>query len=114
MQTSLPLTLQLHQAAGFFVCFIAMLGVYYGNAWGAKSQPFMSTTFHTANGTRYPISKVFPGGILSESALTEYGLPHVTGTFAFAMFMANAAVRTLLLYVCSSPIISSQYFRLVL
>lgn len=73
-----------------------MLGVYYGNAWGAKSQTFMSTSFHMVNGTRYPISKVFPGGVLSESALAKYGLPQLTGTFAFAMFMTNAAVRSFL------------------
>ncbi|KAJ5443510.1 uncharacterized protein N7458_007382 [Penicillium daleae] len=95
-QTALPLKLQVHQAAGIFTCFIIMLAIYYGNGWGAKSQPFMSTVFHTADGKRYPTSKVFPGGVLSESALAKYGLPELTGTFAFAMFMANAAIGALI------------------
>jgi hypothetical protein len=82
-----------------------MLAIYYGNGWGAKSQPFMSTVFHTADGKRYPTSKVFPGGVLSESALAKYGLPELTGTFAFAMFMANAAVCIcLVLYIFLSLI----------
>lgn len=88
----MPLKFQLHQAAGIFTCFIIMLAIYYGNGWGAKSQPFMSTVFHTAEGERYPTSKLFPEGVLSESALAKYGLPQLTGSFAFAMFMANAAV----------------------
>jgi hypothetical protein len=45
-----------------------------------------------SNGTAYPINEVFPSGVLDEEALVKFGLPKLTGTFAFAMFMANAAV----------------------
>lgn len=47
-----------------------------------------------ANGTSYPVSSVFPDGVLDKSALATYGVPRLTGTFAYAMFMANAAVST--------------------
>lgn len=70
-----------------------MAGVYWGNAWDAKELPFMSTRLRMDNGTAYPIDEVFIGGVLNEDALAEYGLPRLTGTFAFALFMANAAVR---------------------
>jgi hypothetical protein len=93
-QTSLPLKLQMHQAIGFFICFLAMLGIYYGNAWQAKSQPFMSTKLRSQDGTGYPTSEVFVGGILDHDALAKYGLPRLTGSFAYAMLMANAAVCT--------------------
>ncbi|KAJ5738118.1 OPT superfamily oligopeptide transporter [Penicillium malachiteum] len=92
-QTALPLTLQAHQAAGFVACFIAMIGIYYGNGWDAKSLPFMSTKLLMSNGTAYPVADVFVDGVLDEEALLEYGLPKLTGTFAFAMFMANAAFK---------------------
>jgi hypothetical protein len=92
-QTSLPLKLQYHQAAGFLICFAAMLGIYYTNAWDAKSQPFMSTRLRTEGGASYPTAKVFVGGVLDHAALDKYGIPQLTGTFAYAMFMANAAVR---------------------
>ncbi|KAJ6173590.1 hypothetical protein N7485_006402 [Penicillium canescens] len=97
-QTSLPLKLQLHQAAGIGACFIAMIGIYYGNGWNARSLPFMSTKMLMTNGTRYPIDDVFPGGVLDEVKLFEYGLPKLTGTFAFAMFMANAAIGALIVH----------------
>lgn len=71
-----------------------MLGIYYGNGWGAKSLPFMSTKLLMSNGTAYPVADVFVDGVLDESQLLKYGLPKLTGTFAFAMFMANAAVST--------------------
>lgn len=70
-----------------------MLGIYYGNGWNAKSQPFMSTKLRTAAGGQYPTSKVFKGGILDKAAFAKYGVPKLTGSFAYAMFMANAAVR---------------------
>jgi fluoride ion exporter CrcB/FEX len=75
-----------------------MLGVYYGNAWNSRSLPFMSSRLLTANGTSYPLGKVFPGGVLDEAALAEHGLPRLTGTFAYAMLMANAAIGALIVH----------------
>lgn len=97
-QTALPLKLQAHQAAGFVACFIAMIGIYYGNGWNSRSLPFMSTNLLLANGTAYPVDNVFVGGVLDETALAKYGLPKLTGTFAFAMFMANAAIGALIVH----------------
>lgn len=82
-------------AVGYLVCFAVMLGIYYGNAWDAKSQPFMSTRLRSEDGSAYPIAKVFNGGVLNEEALAKYGIPRLTGSFAYAMFMANAAVSPL-------------------
>ncbi|KAH8897889.1 peptide transporter [Thozetella sp. PMI_491] len=95
-QTSLPLKLQAHIAAGIFVCYLAMLGIYYNNSWDALSQPFMSTRLRSADGTAYPTAKVFVGGVLSQDALAKYGLPALTGSFAYAIFMANAAIGALI------------------
>ncbi|KAB5559610.1 OPT oligopeptide transporter [Coniochaeta sp. 2T2.1] len=94
-QTSLPLKLQVHQAVGFFICFLAMLGIYYNNVWDAKSQPFMSTRLRSQSGGTYPSAKVFVGGVLDKAALEEHGLPRLTGTFAYSMLMANAAIGAL-------------------
>ncbi len=71
-----------------------MLGIYYTNAWDAKSQPFMSTRLRSEDGSAYPIGKVFVGGVLNQEAFEKYGIPRLTGSFAYAMFMANAAVST--------------------
>ncbi|KAJ5762483.1 uncharacterized protein N7511_005865 [Penicillium nucicola] len=97
-QTSLPFKLQLHQALGIGSCFIIMIGIYYGNGWNAQSLPFMSTKMHLANGTTYPTAEVFPNGVLDEAKLFEFGLPKLTGTFAFSMFMANAAIGALIVH----------------
>lgn len=83
-------------AVGFLVCYVVMIGIYYGNGWGAKSLPFMSTRLLLENGTRYPIAEVFEGGVLNEERLLDFGLPRLTGTFAYALFMANAAVSQIL------------------
>lgn len=72
-----------------------MLGIYYTNAWKAKSQPFMSTRLRSEDGSAYPVSEVFTGGVLNKEAFATYGVPRLTGTFAYAMFMANAAVSSL-------------------
>ena len=69
-----------------------MIAIYYTNSWDAKSQPFMSTRLRSESGKAYPVAKVFAGGVLDTDALAQYGIPRLTGTFAYAMFMANAAV----------------------
>ena len=69
-----------------------MLSIYYTNSWQSKSQPFMSTRLRTEDGDVYPITSVFKDGILQQDALEANGIPRLTGSFAYAMFMANAAV----------------------
>jgi hypothetical protein len=91
-QTSLPLSLQIHQAVGFGICYVVMLAIYYSDVWNAKSFPFMSTKLRSADGGSYPSAKLFVGGVLSQTALAQYGLPRLTGTFAYSLLMANAAV----------------------
>ncbi|KAK5660003.1 hypothetical protein OQA88_13469 [Cercophora sp. LCS_1] len=93
--TSLPLKWQLHYTAGVTVCSFAMLALYYSNAFNARSLPFMSTRLLTAEGKRYPIEKIFFGGRLHQDALQEHGIPRLTATFAYGMFMANAAIGAL-------------------
>lgn len=96
--TSLPLKLQANSAAGYFVCYIAMIAIYYSNAWGSKALPFMSTSLRMADGSKYPTAKVFVNGVLDKAALAEYGLPRLTGTFAYSLLMANAAIGALVLH----------------
>ncbi|EED14685.1 oligopeptide transporter, putative [Talaromyces stipitatus ATCC 10500] len=95
-QTALPLKFQINSIIGFLVCYIAMIAIYYGNAWGSRSLPFMSSRLLTASGKTYPISKVFQGGVLNTDALAKYGIPRLTGSFAYGMFMANAAIGAMI------------------
>ncbi|CAG8064161.1 unnamed protein product [Penicillium nalgiovense] len=96
--TAVPLKLQMHMAIGLACCFASMLGIYYGNAWNSRSLLFVSTTLLTAEGKRYPVSKLFPGGVLDESVMAAYGLPRLTGTLAFGMLMANATIGALVVH----------------
>lgn len=84
-----------------------MLGIYYTNAWDSKSQPFMSTRLRLENGKPYPVAEVFTGGVLNQEALEKYGIPRLTGSFAYAMFMANAAVRPMTPYC---PIMATRVY----
>ncbi|KAK8152450.1 OPT oligopeptide transporter protein-domain-containing protein [Phyllosticta citrichinensis] len=96
LSTALPLKLQVHRALGYLICFAAMAGIYWGNVWGSRDLPFMSTSLRTDNGSAYPTTQVFVGGILDKDALAEHGLPRLAGTFAYSMMMANAAIGALI------------------
>uniref|UniRef100_A0A093UYW4 Oligopeptide transporter 2 n=2 Tax=Talaromyces marneffei PM1 TaxID=1077442 RepID=A0A093UYW4_TALMA len=60
------------------------------------SLPFMSSRLLTASGKTYPVSKVFNHGVLDQDALATHGIPRLTGTFAYGMFMANAAIGAMI------------------
>jgi len=76
------------------ICYCAYLGVYYSNLWGARSLPFLASNLRTADGGRYNSTAVFDNGILNRAALEEYGLPRLTGSYAWSLTVGNAAVRT--------------------
>nr|XP_031859812.1 uncharacterized protein CI109_004660 [Kwoniella shandongensis]KAA5526884.1 hypothetical protein CI109_004660 [Kwoniella shandongensis] len=90
--TAVPLILQMNFAIGLVICWIAFIGLYYNNAWDARSQPFLATTLRTAEGGRYPSQKVFVDGILDTAALAKYGTPRLAGTYTWAMMVGNGAI----------------------
>ncbi|WWC69095.1 uncharacterized protein I206_103031 [Kwoniella pini CBS 10737] len=90
--TSMPLKLQGNYLIGIIVCYIAFLAVYYGDAWGGRSLPFLSTSLRTASGGKYVSTKVFIDGVLDKEKLAEYGLPKITSTYVWAMIIGNAAI----------------------
>ncbi|KAK8213651.1 putative oligopeptide transporter [Phyllosticta capitalensis] len=96
--TALPLKLQAHRAVGYVICFAAMAGIYWGNVWDSLDLPFMSTSLRMDNGTAYPTTDVFVGGVLDKDALARYGIPRLAGTFAYSMLMANAAIGALIMH----------------
>ncbi|KAI2673277.1 hypothetical protein DTO006G1_9619 [Penicillium roqueforti] len=98
ISTAIPLKLILHTTLGAGISAMIMIGIYYGNGWGSRSLPFMASNLLMANGTTYPVKEVFPGGLLDKSVIEKYGLPQITGAFAFGLFTANAAIGALILH----------------
>ncbi|WRT67495.1 uncharacterized protein IL334_004467 [Kwoniella shivajii] len=96
--TSMPLILQANYAIGIVVCWIAFLAVYYGNAWGGRSLPFLSTSLRTLEGGKYVSTKVFVNGVLDEAKLAEYGLPKITSTYVWAMIAGNMAIGGVIMH----------------
>ncbi|KAL5051260.1 OPT oligopeptide transporter protein-domain-containing protein [Aspergillus fruticulosus] len=47
---SVPFKQQINTWIGYAIFYVVMAGVYYGNAWDAKSFPFMSTSLFHSNG----------------------------------------------------------------
>jgi hypothetical protein len=58
----------------------------------------MSTRLRSEDGSAYPVEKVFTGGVLNKEALARYGLPRLSGSFAYSLLMANAAIGALIVH----------------
>lgn len=93
---AMPLKYQVNTAIGLVICYVAVMGVYYGNAWGSRDLPFMSSLLRTQTGKRYNTAKVFVNGVLDTEKLAEYGLPRVAGTYLWGMLCGNIAIGALL------------------
>lgn len=98
VQSSLPLIQQANSWIGLAICYVVFIALYYGNAFGARDLPFLSTRLLNADGESYPVTSVFVNGILDEQALKETGLPRLTATYAWAMIAGNAAIGALIMH----------------
>ncbi|KAG9100791.1 hypothetical protein FRC06_003729 [Ceratobasidium sp. 370] len=86
---SLPLVQQGNSWIGYGICYVAVLAIYYSNAWDAQSFPMLSTSIFGMDGKRYNQTAVFgPTFTLNHTALEEYGLPHLTGSNAWGNMTA--------------------------
>lgn len=97
---SLPLKQQLNSWIGYGIWYVAMLGLYYNNAWGAKRFPFMSTSLFNGNGTRFNTTSILDGeGTIDQDRLDAVGLPYMTATTVWGYFTANLAIGALITHV---------------
>ncbi|TCD71832.1 hypothetical protein EIP91_003175 [Steccherinum ochraceum] len=94
---SYPLIQQANSWIGYVFCYIAIMGIYYSNAWDSLSFPMLSTSIFSANGSVYHQSAVFGSTFtLNETALQEIGLPALTGSNAWANLTANLSIGALI------------------
>lgn len=91
----MPMKYQVNCLIGILICYVAVVSVYYGNAWNSRSLPFMSSLLRTQDGKPYKTSKVFVNGILDQSKLADYGLPRVAGSYLWGMLCGNIAIGAL-------------------
>jgi len=76
---SLPLVQQTNTFVCMAVGYVALLGLYYSNTWGAKTFPFMSTSIFDGNGKVYNQTFVFGSTFsLNETAYDIIGQPYLT------------------------------------
>ncbi|KAF8270927.1 OPT oligopeptide transporter protein-domain-containing protein [Lactarius quietus] len=127
---SLPLIMQANMWIGFFFCYIAIAAIYYSNMWNASTLisllPCRSNLFFLveifpdalnsalrSNGSIYDQIAVFTGPHfqLNQTALSEVGLPALTGSNAWAGLMSSIAIGGLIAHCIFfwGPSVSSSF-----
>lgn len=97
---SFPLKFLLNNWTGTFFGWIFMLSLYYGNAWNAKTFPFMSTSLFQDDGHKFKQSAVIGADLKIDPAkLQQVGLPNLTATTIFAYLTQNMAIGALITHV---------------
>ncbi|KAB8217680.1 OPT oligopeptide transporter protein-domain-containing protein [Aspergillus novoparasiticus] len=97
---SLPIKQQLNTWLGYVILYAAILGLYYGNAWDAKTFPFMSTSLFQSNGTQFSTSAVINSqGTIDFTKLKETGLPSLTSATVWGYLTQNLAIGALITHV---------------
>ncbi|GMF71262.1 unnamed protein product [Aspergillus oryzae] len=97
---SLPIKQQLNTWIGYVILYAAILGLYYSNAWDAKTFPFMSTSLFQSNGTQFSTSSVINSqGTIDFTKLEETGLPSLTSATVWGYLTQNLAIGALITHV---------------
>ncbi|ESK88505.1 peptide transporter mtd1 [Moniliophthora roreri MCA 2997] len=100
MYMSLPLIQQANSWVGYFICYIAVLAIYYSDTWNSRAFPMLSTSIFNSNGTRYQQAAVFGDHfVLNQTALEQYGLPALTGSNAWSHLVNNLGIGGLIAHV---------------
>ncbi|KAF9269595.1 oligopeptide transporter [Marasmius fiardii PR-910] len=97
---SLPLVQQGNSWIGYFICYVAVIAIYYSNTWNSKAFPVLSTAIFSSNGSVYHQSAVFGDKwVLNQTALEIIGLPAITGSNAWSNLMKNLSIGGLIAHV---------------
>lgn len=97
---SYPLKQQANSWVGIGIMYICISALYYGNAFNAKTFPFMSTSLYTSDGSKYKLESIFGSSTTIDlSKLEEYGLPHLTAATVWGYMTAVMAIGALISHV---------------
>ncbi|KAL2843107.1 OPT oligopeptide transporter protein-domain-containing protein [Aspergillus pseudoustus] len=97
---SLPFKQQVNSWIGYVIFYIMMSALYYGNAWNAKTFPFMSSSLFLSNGDKFtPDSVTNPSGTIDYGKLSAIGLPHLTSSTVWGYLTQNLAIGALITHV---------------
>ncbi|KZF24856.1 peptide transporter MTD1 [Xylona heveae TC161] len=97
---SLPFKQQLNSWIGYVIWYVAMLGLYYGNAWNAQNFPFMSTSLFKSDGSRFSVTSILnSNGLIDYAKFKEVGLPYLTSSTVWGYFTQNLAIGALITHV---------------
>ncbi|CAG8264003.1 unnamed protein product [Penicillium salamii] len=97
---SLPFKQQINTWAGYFIWYPVMLSLWYGNAWGAKTFPFMSASLFSANGTSFSTTSILTSdNVVDRAKLERVGLPYLTSSTVWGFFSQNLAIGALITHV---------------
>lgn len=95
-----PLKQQINTWIGYVIWYIVMLSLYYGNAFGAKTFPFMSSSLFLDNGKKYSTTSILnEEGTIDFAKVEEVGLPNITATAAWGYLTQNLAIGALITHV---------------
>lgn len=98
--TSFPLKQQVNSWIGLAIAYVACIGLYYNNVWGAKDLPILSSSLFNSTGHKFNQSAIFTPGtqVLNIDALKVTGTPRLTATLIWSYGFANAAIGALIVH----------------
>ncbi|KAF2156495.1 OPT superfamily oligopeptide transporter [Myriangium duriaei CBS 260.36] len=97
---SFPLKQQVNTWIGYVIWYVAMLGLYYGNAWNAKDFPFMSTSLFLDNGKKLSTTSILNDhGTIDQGKIDKIGVPYLTSSTVWGYFTLSAAMGALISHV---------------
>ena len=101
----LPLVTLANGFAGYILCMILFVGLYYGNVWNAMSFPFLSQSLFSqiSNETAYDVynqSRILDTKFeLDATTLETEGLPSFAATYASYLLTTNLGITATIAHV---------------
>ncbi len=101
----IPIIATMNALAGYVLCNVVFMGVYYGNVWEAQRFPFLSQLLYYGNSTAgdyyiYDQTLILDANNhLNSTALQEQGIPWMTPTYVIYLIATNLSVGATLTWM---------------
>jgi len=92
----IPLQTLANSCAGYILCIVLFMAIYYGNLWDSQSFPFLSQLLYDgrvsnfSSYAEYNVSTILTANNeIDHAALAENGIPYLTGTYIAYLITTN-------------------------
>ncbi|KAL6909302.1 OPT oligopeptide transporter domain-containing protein [Trichoderma evansii] len=100
-----PLYTLVNSLAGYLICIVLFMGIYYGNVWRASDFPFLSQLLYdgssnSTNFVEYNLTTILnPDNTINDTLVANQGFPFLSGSYVIYLITTNLGITAAIVHM---------------